>query len=55
MGPPYELWKEASYGGSGGSFPLDRMVPLAPLHELFAAVWARCEQGDAPRFEEVRR
>lgn len=55
--PPYEAWKAGLYGADprSGRFPLDRMVPLQPLHELFAAAWARCERGDAPAFEEVRR
>jgi hypothetical protein len=56
-GPPYELWKEPLYGKAPKAtrFPLGSMVPLEPLHTLFAAAWARCEHGDAPAFEEVRR
>jgi hypothetical protein len=57
VGPPYELWKQPLYGMDPKSerFPLDRMVPLVPHHALFAAAWERCERGDAPAFEEVRR
>ena len=44
---PIEAWKLPLYEGA----PLDgRVLPLRPLHELFAAAWQRVQSGDAPAF-----
>jgi hypothetical protein len=56
---PMETWKLPLYGvetdaEGGQTFPLDRVLPLEPLHALFERAWARLESGDAPRYEEVR-
>lgn len=56
--PPIEAWKMSLYdiplvGGALGKMPLGRIVPLVPLHDLFAAAWARVEAGDVPTYEEV--
>ena len=41
--------------GADGSVrkPLDRLVPLLPLHQLFAAAWHRWNTADRPGFEQV--
>jgi hypothetical protein len=44
---PIEAWKQMLYEGA----PLDgRILPMRPLHELFAAAWQRVQLGDAPAF-----
>jgi hypothetical protein len=53
--PPLEAWKlplhrialDPASGRPCG--PLPRLLPLVPLHELFAAAWGRVEGGDRPR------
>jgi hypothetical protein len=51
---PLEAWKLPLYGierdraGASPRGPLPRFLPLAPLHELFAAAWGRIEAGDRP-------
>jgi hypothetical protein len=54
---PVEAWKLPFYNASlnsDGSLrkPLDRLVPLVPLHQLFALAWQRWQAGDLPGFEE---
>jgi len=54
---PVEAWKLGLYGAeflADGSVakPLDRLVALEPLHELFPRAWARWEGGDRPVFEQ---
>jgi len=34
--------------------PLSRIVPLEPVHDLFAKAWQRIVDGDLPRYEEVK-
>lgn len=54
---PMESWKLSLYGigdkKSNYDKPLDRILPLRPLHELFAEAWARVKSGDKPEYEEV--
>ena len=55
---PVEAWKLPMYGArraADGSvtMPLDRLLPLVPLHELFANAWARWQAGDRPGFDEL--
>ncbi len=55
---PVEAWKLEMYGASmlpDGSVakPLDRLVPMRPIHELFTQAWARWEAGDRPAFERL--
>jgi hypothetical protein len=55
---PVESWKLPLYGAelrTDGSVrkPLDRLLPLRPLHDLFAAAWKRWQAGDRPGFEQV--
>ncbi len=51
---PVEAWKlplyriERDRAGGPPRGPLPRFLPLEPLHELFAAAWARVEAGDRP-------
>jgi hypothetical protein len=53
---PVEAWKLPLYGAAGAErsagTPLDRLLPLIPLHDLFAMAWARWQSGDRPAFEE---
>ncbi len=52
---PLEAWKAPLYGlerdsrGHELRGALPRVLPQAPLHELFAAAWARVQAGDRPR------
>jgi hypothetical protein len=53
---PVEAWKLPLYGATMDAQgtvakPLDRLLPLLPLHELFARSWARWQSGDRPAFE----
>ena len=55
---PIETWKiqlyEATQDAEGFLvFPLERFLPLRPVHEIFEAAWARVEAGDVPAYEEV--
>jgi hypothetical protein len=55
---PVETWKLSLYGAelrTDGSVrkPLDRLVPLRPLHQLFADAWRRWSSGERPGFEEI--
>lgn len=57
--PPMESWKLPLYGErkveGGPSAPLYRFQALAPFHVMFERAWKRCEAGDVPRYEEVKR
>lgn len=57
--PPFETWKLALYGMRNANgdpvAPLGRFLALAPFHEMFAAAWQRIEDGDVPRYDEVKR
>ncbi|MBL0213965.1 MAG: hypothetical protein IPQ07_08780 [Myxococcales bacterium] len=57
--PAMESWKLALYGtrtAAGDPVPpLGRFLALAPFHEMFAAAWQRIEDGDVPRYDEVKR
>ncbi len=57
--PVFETWKLALYGMRNAEGdpvpPLGRFVALAPFHEMFAAAWQRIEDGDTPRYDEVKR
>jgi uncharacterized protein (TIGR02996 family) len=50
--PAVERWKLELYGArletKALAAPLGRLVPLQPIHELFAAAWARVASADAP-------
>jgi hypothetical protein len=55
---PVETWKlplyEAEVGADGSvRKPIDRLVPLLPLHQLFAAAWQRWQTAGRPGFEQV--
>jgi hypothetical protein len=54
---PLEAWKLPLYGitmeKNVAMFPLDRVVALRPLHEVFATAWHRLKSGDRPGFEAV--
>jgi len=57
--PPMETWKVALYGTRSAEGdpvpPLVRFQALAPFHLMFERAWKRCEDGDVPRYEEVKR
>jgi hypothetical protein len=49
--PPFETWKLPMYGkGNLGNFQL-----TAPFHVAFERAWKRIEDGDVPKYEDVRR
>lgn len=55
---PLETWKMALYGltrepGGGVKVPMGRILPPEPVHQIFAAAWARVKAGDSPEYEEV--
>ena len=55
---PLETWKmplfQLTRDVSGRAVaPLPRIVPLEPVHTLFAKAWKRIEDGDVPQYEEV--
>lgn len=54
---PMEAWKLSMYGigdkKAGYAKPLRRILPIRPLHELFAEAWDRVKRGDKPEYEEV--
>ncbi|MBC8289655.1 MAG: hypothetical protein H8E37_04990, partial [Planctomycetes bacterium] len=57
---PIESWKlplyqvERSDSMSRPNMPLNRILPLQPIPELFEAAWKRTLDGDAPGYEEVK-
>jgi hypothetical protein len=57
--PPLETWKLPFYGdrNAAGAVTarLHRFQAHAPFHLLFERAWARIEDGDKPRYEEVKR
>jgi len=46
--PPNESWKLAMY-------PRSKALAQEPFHALFERAWKRIEDGDEPRYEEVKR
>ena len=54
-----ESWKLPFYGArtvDGAAAPtLPRFVALAPFHLLFERAWQRIEDGDVPKYEQVKR
>ena len=55
---PLETWKLPLYGltyDDEGKLetPLELIVPLQPVHQVFEQAWRRVEAGDPPRYEEV--
>jgi hypothetical protein len=42
-----QLERDRHNGQPRGALP--RVLPQVPLHELFAAAWARVQAGDRPR------
>ncbi|HLL24572.1 MAG TPA: hypothetical protein VK427_20715, partial [Kofleriaceae bacterium] len=57
--PPMESWKLPLYGTrsveANPTPTLPRFLALAPFHLMFERAWQRCEAGDVPRYEEVKR
>ncbi|MFF4447621.1 DNA-binding protein [Streptomyces sp. NPDC001502] len=52
---PVEQWKLAMYGlSAGGRPPLGVLVPAEPAAELYRRAWQRVQEGDLPRFEELK-
>lgn len=58
LSTPIETWKLALYGigrdRKGKLTDVRPTIPVEPLDELFARAWKRVEDGDAPRYEEVK-
>jgi hypothetical protein len=57
--PPFETWKLPMYGtrATGGTVSptMMRYVANAPFHLLFERAWKRIENGDVPKYDEVKR
>ncbi len=57
---PIETWKLPLYGAERAKKTekvktrLPRLLPLRPLHELFAEAWKRTQSGDAPAYQQVK-
>ena len=56
--PPMESWKLPLYQIKRRKegpidVPLERALPLKPIHELFVLAWQRIALGEVPRYEEV--
>ncbi|MGW6848352.1 DNA-binding protein [Streptomyces virginiae] len=52
---PVEQWKLPMYGLGTGQRPwLGVLVPLEPAAELYRRAWRRIQDGDLPRFEELK-
>jgi len=56
---PIETWKMPLFqmkrdGNQRATPPLARIVPLEPVHTLFAKAWKRIVDGDVPKYEEVK-
>ncbi len=56
---PIETWKMPLFQMTRDSYqratpPLSRIVPLEPVHQLFAKAWKRIADGDLPKYEEVK-
>lgn len=57
---PIETWKLPLFQMTRDSYqratpPLERIVPLEPVHTLFEKAWKRIVAGDLPRYEEVKK
>lgn len=53
---PLERWKLPLYGDlmSGEQATFGVIVPTEPAAELYRRAWQRVQDGDAPRFEELK-
>jgi hypothetical protein len=56
---PLETWKMPLYQLTRDGFqratpPLGIILPLGPVHDLFAKAWQRIVDGDVPKYEEVK-
>ncbi|GAA2649830.1 DNA-binding protein [Streptomyces spororaveus] len=52
---PVEQWKLPMYGLRAGDRPsLGVLVPAEPVAELYRRAWQRVQEGDLPRFEELK-
>ena len=56
---PIETWKMPLYqmvrdAWQRATPPMSRIVPLEPVHQLFAKAWKRIVDGDLPKYEEVQ-
>ncbi|MBW2734080.1 MAG: hypothetical protein JRH20_16960, partial [Deltaproteobacteria bacterium] len=57
---PIETWKLPLFGVRRThegklDIPLGLILPVRPMHVLFAQAWGRTLKGDAPRYEEAKR
>lgn len=56
---PLETWKLPLFQMTRDAYqratpPLSSIVPLEPVHMLFAKAWKRIVDGDVPKYEEVK-
>jgi hypothetical protein len=56
---PFESWKIPLYTIKSDCFqegiiPLGRLLPLEPLHTVFAKAWQRVITGDEPKYDSVK-
>jgi hypothetical protein len=56
---PIETWKMPLFHLTRDNFqratpPLGRILPLEPVHSLFAKAWKRILDGDTPKYEDVK-
>ncbi|PWI12679.1 DNA-binding protein [Streptomyces sp. Act143] len=53
---PLERWKLPLFGEAADeNAPFGVIVPLEPAADLYRRAWQRVQDGDAPRFEELKR
>jgi len=53
---PLERWKLPLFGEvTAEHVPFGVIVPLEPATELYRRAWQRVQEGDAPRFEELKK
>jgi hypothetical protein len=57
--PPLESWKVPLYATRNAEGdvvpPMGRLFAMAPFHVLFERAWKRIEDGDLPKYDEVKR
>ncbi|WP_405741793.1 DNA-binding protein [Streptomyces sp. NBC_00028] len=53
---PLERWKLPLFGETTAEHtPFGLIVPLAPAADLYRRAWQRVQEGDAPRFDELKK
>jgi hypothetical protein len=52
--PPIEEWKKPMFGPTHDGQQLGPQLPLRPVADQFRLAWQRIQDGDAPRYAELR-